>query len=344
MKLFSFTFITILLLVHFSCKKDDVNKNEQFFYLRNNGADMPVWVEGNVKQEKFIIVVHGGPGGEAQIYNTGSPSFSNPLEKEFAMVYYDQRGSGNAMGRDKSKNYSLETYADDLEKLVDLIKFRYGNSKKVYLLGHSWGGTLTAYYLINNKRRAKVRAWIEVDGAHNFSDNKTIHKKILEESGRQYKINSSSAEWSNIYNDVNNMNPNNLTDNEITKLNAYGFEMESLLTPDSINNTTSEASMKYLKSLNILGAQLNLLLTNTFLFDELKTSNLTPQLNVIDIPCLFMWGKHDFVVPIENGFEAYNIVSTTNKLFLTYNRSGHSPMLNEAPLFTSQLINWVKLN
>ena len=47
------------------CKKEfaglSANANE-IFWVTNNGADMPVRVEGNTASHIIILIVHGGPG------------------------------------------------------------------------------------------------------------------------------------------------------------------------------------------------------------------------------------------------------------------------------------------
>ena len=47
------------------CKKgfDGLSANaDDIFWVRNNGADMPVRVEGNTLSKIVVLIVHGGPG------------------------------------------------------------------------------------------------------------------------------------------------------------------------------------------------------------------------------------------------------------------------------------------
>ncbi len=82
-----------------SCEKSEFFKTGEYFFLRSEGADMPVWVRGNQNGRVFILVLHGGPGSRASEY-IGLPSF-DALEKEYALVYWDQRASGNSQGNAK---------------------------------------------------------------------------------------------------------------------------------------------------------------------------------------------------------------------------------------------------
>jgi len=117
-----FALLIFIILFINSCKKEDLGNLNDFFYLRNDGADLPVYVEGNGYSKKFVIVIHGGPGGDAQIYNNFSKAFSKTLEDNFAMVYYDQRGSGTSVGKFNGDLLNVNQHVEDLEKLITLLK------------------------------------------------------------------------------------------------------------------------------------------------------------------------------------------------------------------------------
>jgi predicted alpha/beta-fold hydrolase len=121
-----------------SCEKELLTEGD-YFFLRSEGADMPVWVRGNKNAQVFILVLHGGPGSYVSEY-IGMPSF-NSLEKEYTVVYWDQRASGDSQGNAKPESLTREQFVQDLDKLVALIRNKY-NQPTLFLLGHSWGGAL----------------------------------------------------------------------------------------------------------------------------------------------------------------------------------------------------------
>ncbi len=332
-------------LIFITCRKDDLKSEKQFFWLRNKGADMPVWVEGNLASQVFVVVVHGGPGGDAQVYNNLITGFSDPLEKEFAMVYWDQRASGNSAGKAGAGSQTTSQYVDDLDKLVDLLKFRYGNAIKIFLMGHSWGGTLTTAYLLDAQRQNKIRGWIEVDGAHNFKDVSAITDGLIAIGTDQIRLGHRVPEWSAIVNYCRQVNTANPTDAEYSQLNAYGFEVERYLGEvDSIINQSDplhQGKFEYYSAYNKLSAGWNSLITSMRMFDELKNADFTPQMNRITLPCLLMWGRFDYVVPLKHGLDAYNQISGSNKTMIIFNRSGHSPMLDQQKQFVPEMINWI---
>lgn len=88
-------------------------------------------------ESPVVIVVHGGPGVD---YRNLLPL--KALADEFFVVFYDQRGSGLSPRID-DEQLTYESALADLEALVD----RYGASRKVSLIGHSWGAMLVSGYL-----------------------------------------------------------------------------------------------------------------------------------------------------------------------------------------------------
>lgn len=331
-------------LVFSACKKDRAVLKDHFI-LRNQGADMPVWVEGNAAAKALLIIVHGGPGGDGQIYNTYMQGFSNKMEKELAMVYWDQRGSGNSAGHFNKDIYNVNIFADDLDKLIQVLKKRYPD-KKVFVMGHSWGGTLITAFARNAERQKSIAGFIEVDGAHNFSGITELLRAFNQIGNEQIANKNSVIEWTDILDYCRTVDSTKATDDNIAQLNKYGFETEAYLqkSGDLVYNSGKEEPGTFLlrSSYNFGTAYFNMRTTNTTLFNELKVTNFTQDFKDITLPSLFIWGKYDLVVPIELGKQAYAISGAADKTFVEFEKSGHSPMSNEMEDFSDLVISWVK--
>lgn len=91
---------------------------------------------GNDTNE-VVIVIHGGPGND---YRYLLPL--KELSDDYYVVFYDQRGTGLSP-RVPAYQHSLE---QSLQDLHDIINY-YANSKKVNLIGHSWGAMLASGYI-----------------------------------------------------------------------------------------------------------------------------------------------------------------------------------------------------
>ncbi|HIN85033.1 MAG TPA: alpha/beta hydrolase [Myxococcales bacterium] len=61
---------------------------------------------------------------------------------------FDYRGHGKAEGR-RGHVFSFDEYMEDLDAFIQLMLKRLGPSKKLYLVGHSYGGLVVLRYVIN---------------------------------------------------------------------------------------------------------------------------------------------------------------------------------------------------
>jgi len=93
-----------------------------------------------------LIVVHGGPG-------TGcSPklrSFFNP--KKFNGILFDQRGSKRSTPYLELRENNTWELVEDMVKLLDHV-----GVKKVFIIGGSWGSTLSLCFAIKYPERVKA--------------------------------------------------------------------------------------------------------------------------------------------------------------------------------------------
>ncbi len=329
-----------------SCKKDTVSTNhEEVLNLRNNGADMPAYVYGNAASKTFVIIVHGGPGGNGLEYRSGS--YVQQLEQEVGMIYWDQRGQGMSHGAYSTSDVTIDQMADDLRELVRVVRHRYGSDSKVYLLGHSWGGTLTAAFMTKGDYQHSVDGWIESNGAHDLPSLNKNAVEMFRSIGRQHIADGINvADWEPIVAFADSLDPNNISIDAAGQINGYGHQAEGLV-PD-INPgegfAGGIASYLFTSPTNPLTSALSGAATSNLLLQEVEAANYTPQLKNVTIPCLFIGGKYDFVVPPALAVSAYNEVSSSQKELVMFEHSGHSPMDNEADKFVKTVLNFVEKN
>ncbi|MEO0983539.1 MAG: proline iminopeptidase-family hydrolase [Pseudomonadota bacterium] len=123
----------------------------------------PVWYEVMGGGDGVpLVALHGGPGGTS----CGLQVLA-PLGDERAVIRYDQLGSGRS-GRPADKTlWNRDRFVAEL----DAVRAELG-LKEIHLLGHSWGGALAAYYvletggdgvrsLILSSPLISTRKWIE---------------------------------------------------------------------------------------------------------------------------------------------------------------------------------------
>ncbi|MEM7658552.1 MAG: alpha/beta hydrolase [Bacteroidota bacterium] len=345
-------FLLLLLPLSWTCRAPEFLPGpavQEQLYLEHKGAQMPVVIEGNSSSQTFVIVIHGGPGGNAMIYNDALSFFSDPLEEEYAMVYWDQRGSGNSLGTYDRNLVELSQYVEDLDVLVDFLLSTYGNTSSIFLMGHSWGGILGTAYLADTERQAKIKGWIEVDGAHNFPlINATAPGLLVDMGGQQIAEGNRTDEWEAIVDYCAGL-PSVLSNEEALRVNQFANQVEGFLPESGLTalppTEVGDVLHFFLNSNhNFVTATSNQIQTSLELGDKILQLALTEELKQIQLPALFLWGRYDFVVPLVLGEEALETVSTpeADKSLVIFERSGHSPMAQEPDLFVSAVQRFVE--
>jgi len=99
------------------------------------------WIE--IKSEKddnpVLLFLHGGPGNSAMGY---AHKFTSELRKHFIVVLWDQRETGKTLRLNPTNQpLSLSLMESDVKEMTDYVCTRF-SKKKIYLMGHSWGGFL----------------------------------------------------------------------------------------------------------------------------------------------------------------------------------------------------------
>lgn len=336
-------FFICLILALTGCQRSELSYLEETVYVRNDGADMPAYVFGNGSSKTFIALLHGGPGGNGLEYRVGT--YAEQLEERYAMVYWDQRGQGMAQGTYFSDEVTIAQMVDDTRALMLVLRERYGDDIRIFVLGHSWGGTLGTAFMIDSANQALVDGWIEADGAHDIPRlNKAAIRLFLDVGAEQIALKNNVLEWADIVEWAYDVDTNNITLDQGGEINERGYKAEELLSEDGILASGDGSYAPLLSPTNQLTSFLSGNYTNGLLNDENEATALTDQLHRITVPCLFLWGKYDFVVPPQLGEDAYNLVSSADKELVIFEQSGHSPMDNEPDLFVEEVVDFIDRN
>jgi pimeloyl-ACP methyl ester carboxylesterase len=330
----------IVLLQFISCQKEKISFSEnasEVFYVENAGAAMRVLVEGNTLSNTYILIIHGGPGASSYVYNT--TYISTNLEKNCAVVYWDQRNSGASQGNNNGGNLHLSQMVDDLRKVIQVLKSRYGNDISLFLLGHSFGGLISADFVTSDDDQFLIKGLINVDGSHNYPLNDTLTRQKLLSTG-QYEVsqNRNIDKWQPIINYCL-AHQGNFSFEESQQLEAYATEAENYI--DSIRhvNFVSEVLNYSISDKYPLTAMLsNLLYSEDSNFNkELAVTQFSSVLKKIQIPVLLLWGQYDFTCPPALGLDYYNRISSTDKKMAISYISGHNMFLQDEKFFCDEV-------
>ena len=312
-----------------------------FFFVRDDGADMPVWVTGNVDSETMILFLHGGPGGNS---STASlfPAFAE-LEADYAVAYWDQRASGLSQGNPSVDTYTVEQFVEDTDIVVDVLWELYAPQRLV-IFGHSWGGALGVAYLADPVRAAKVEGFVMHNAGYNLVDGLPASGVWMRGYAQDQIDAGFDVEYWTELRDWLDGNPDFTVEDNYRRLaasysvpgraDAYYHDAanKGIAGPDGEFIFTSFASLSLLTGGASLRQKFNIL--------EL---DLSGELALIELPTLVLWGEHDGVNTLQMGQDAYDDLGTApaDKEFVIFAESGHQPFVEEPDLFVAEFTGFV---
>ena len=327
-----------------ACEKDNLSETlSDVLIIKRKGAEMPAYIYGNGSEKIFLIILNGGPGGKGLEYRIGG---IKDLEKKYAVVYLDQRGSGMSTGSYSGDDVTPELMAGDVLALVKILKHKYGDDLKFFLLGHSWGGLLGSTVMLTDQ--SPFKGWIEVDGGHNL---KELFDDLLvrfpEVADEQIAKGLSVDFWTDVKIQIEEIKKEGYTDDNSTILNKLGYEAEEHLREDKVLADQTEMSISlvnYLYEESALITSISMMTINTTLSYIYTEIDYTKDLSKIKIPSMIMWGKYDLVIPYNQGEEAFKNIGSAKKTWVLFESSGHSPLMDEYEKFTNEMIKFIEAN
>lgn len=331
--------IFALALLGSACKKSEFLTDGDYFHLSNKGAKMPVWVKGNLDSDVFLITVHGGPGASGHEFPL-SKGFEY-LEKDYAIVYWDQRFSGMSQGDPDDSNITPELFIEDTEKLVELIRHKY-NPSSMFMLGHSWGGQLSAGYLGRDNHDSLFKGWIDLNGAiYAELESQLMKEWIMERLPAKLADENADQEFWQFALDwyTANPNPENYSAHEpyifVSSLGGDAYNWEQ----SQADNPTPYGQLIF-SSMFSFGYYVNGLPDLSWA-DRI---DFTPELNNIDIPVLLLWGELDGIVPTTVADYVYDNLATApaDKWKIFIEECAHGPHFDQPEKFYEHMRQFIE--
>jgi len=294
------------------------------------GVDQYLIIRGEDITKPVMLYLHGGPG---------SPEFAfmketnTSIEKDFVMVYWEQRGSGKSYSDEISDDsMNLEQFISDTRELSEKLAKRF-KKEKIYLLGHSWGsflGILTAYeypelfhaYLgvgqvaYQYKGERLSYEWVKEE-AKNANDDNAIES--LSKISFPDSI-AASEEWMDFL----------MVERRYVMQFGGGVthEMKGMwpvikIVLDAKEYTFSE-KMKYMS-----GSMYSL----KHLWPSVINKNLFNDIDSLQVPVYIFQGAYDYQTPTSVAMDLYKQLKAPKKEFFTFENSAHCPMMEEVEKF-----------
>jgi pimeloyl-ACP methyl ester carboxylesterase len=340
------TYIILILATLFlgACEKTEFQTAGDYFYLTNKGANMPIWVKGNFESDVIIITVHGGPGDSGMEQHLAK-GFKY-LEDDYLMVYWDQRNSGMSKGRTEEKSMHPDQFIDDTDKVVQLIQDKYPG-KKLFMIGHSWGGQLSAGYLGRDNNYTNFKGWIDLDGSlYGDIEVQMMKDYILERVPAKMAEPDADQEFWQYIIDFYDENPVETIGN-YTTLEPYWYASAVGGDVYDYDKFMEEVKTPYVelifKSMFALSFYVDAFYGEET-YGKWDDINYTPEIGNITIPALMLWGADDGIVPAELADYIYDNLGTdpSMKEVVKIPECGHGPQHEHPEIFYDEVSSFVE--
>lgn len=338
----NYLFLLVFTALFYGCQKEEITigpRADDTFYVKHEDASMHVLVRGNTASKVFMVVVHGGPGSSGYIYNT--PKMAEIVQKEFAVVYYDQRNAGASQGNMNVGSFNLEEYASDLKELLNVLKLRYGQDIKFFLMSKSFGGMVASQFMTTDDNQDMIQGWLFVDASHNYGLNDSLTYQMLLDAGNQHIADGINVKkWAPIVDYCNENPPGPFSTDQSLQLNKYGWQAQKIiegLEPYVYDVIQKAVFSEHLPVTSYLLGKANA--GDRHFNDSLSKIKFSGQLKKVTVPVLVAFGGLDFVCPQGLGDDFLAHIGSSDKQKLIFEKSAHH--LEEQDAYYNAFVKFV---
>lgn len=332
--------ITVLLSNLLQAQVRPINKKsaiDEQGYLTINGYSQFVSIKGDdVINNPVLLFLHGGPGASATIMFHKK---NKELEHDFTVVCWDQRGAGNSFNKKIDKSLlTVPQLIDDTHALIEYLCKRF-SKEKIFLVGHSWGARLGMYVIRMYPEHiaSYIAAGLEVASyegelqswqySYNQAKIKNNQRALadLEEMGApqngSYLTMYKTGFWGIVKQKEwllklggERYGRTDYNDWIFTIAGGYRFNPFKLMKWSKASATTA-------------GTMFHDSAFNNF--------DLRRDIATVQVPVHFVNGMSDYNTPWPLVKEYESLLSAPSKSFTLFDKSGHSPLFEEAKRFNS---------
>jgi pimeloyl-ACP methyl ester carboxylesterase len=300
-------------------------------YLQLGGLDQWVMIRGEDVANPLLVLLHGGPGfPEMRLLRF----FNAPLEKDFTVVYWEQRGTGKSFHpRIPKSSMTVEQFIIDLDDLVDAMRERFGKDK-VAIYGHSWGSALGVLYAVRFPH--KVAAFVGAGQVGDWSASEVrSYEFLLTEAER--RGNHKALRELRAIGPPPHTGQRQMMQGKWQTLFLGMVRGMSMWRLSRIILGKPESSVLDLPNI-LRGTKFS----TYAMWEEVSALNLTKVAPVIAVPVFFFIGRHDHVIAPETSVAYFDVLAAPSKRLVWFEESAHEPPFEEPEKFNAAMVELVR--
>jgi len=300
-------------------------------YFHLGGIDQWVMIRGENVANPLLVMLHGGPGfPETRLFRT----FNAPLEKDFTVIYWEQRGTGKSFDPTIPKaSMTVEQFIADLNELVDALCKRVGKAKAA-IYGHSWGSALGVLYAA--RFPDKVSAYVGAAQVGDWPASEVMCYEFTLAEAERRENRKALRELRAIGPPPHTGQRQMVQGKWLTRFLGMVRGM-SLWKLSRILLGGPESSVLDLP--NILRGTL---FSTRTMWSEVSGLNLIKAAPVLAMPVFFFVGRHDRVIAPEASLAYFDMLTAPSKSLVWFEESAHEPPFEEPAKFNSAMVEFVR--
>lgn len=300
-------------------------------YLLLGGIDQWVMIRGENVANPVLILLHGGPGfPEMRLFR----HFNAPLENNFTVVYWEQRGTDKSFDRTiPASSMTVEQFIADLDELVDAVRTRLGKDK-VTIYGHSWGSALGVLYAARYPQ--KVSAYVGTGQVGDWPASELLSYAFTLAEAERRQNSTALKQLRAIGVPPHTIRKMLVQRKWLTRFVGMVRGM-SLWKFSQISLGGPESSIFDLP--NILRGTM---FSTKTMWAEVSSLNLLKAVPTLHVPVFFFLGRHDHVIVAETSVAYFDMLAAPSKKLVWFEESAHEPPAEEPSKFNREMMELVR--
>lgn len=294
---------------------------------------IPQWilVRGWDRRNPILLFLHGGPGfPETAVARL----FSTELEKHFTVVHWDQRGAGKSyrFGEDRS-SWTIQDYVDDTRTLIELLLQRFGK-ERLFVVGHSWGSVLGMRTARDHPEL--LHAFVGVGQVVNWHEQEEVSYRWVVERGQSTGNTRAQEELATIEPPYEHPREMWMERKWLAHFGGDFYDAQGMRKYVFAGALSPHYSLlDGLRFAQGIGAPLEMWL------NEIRETDFFRTIPRVEVPVYFFAGRRDYNTSFELVERYAEQLEAPRKEVVWFERSAHSPNLEEPDVFQEAMISRV---
>ena len=289
-------------------------------YVKINGIEHYLLHYRTKEEDPVLLFIHGGPGQTESMIAYIVEEYAN---RNYNIVYYDQRGAGKTFLKNKKARPDTEILKKDLLGIVLYVKKLY-RKDKVGIIGHSWGSVLGSMFALEHPEH--LLCYIGCGQVVNLMENERVGynklKEAIEQSGNKKDMIK-----------LEKIGEYPVADTFDMKIYQKMGKIRKLQGKYQLAASFNKDMLKMFKNSPIMGNKdilpfLTSMMVNMQVMKELMSFDLKRKGIEYQVPVYYVLGENDQQTPVEISMAYFDEISAPDKKLYLIKNAGHVVMID----------------